>query len=130
VLRTSLVRCRIEGDGENPKVATFPWLWHLLSHFHIHLWNDNSPLVTGGLNPHIHLSSLLSDVRPPSLESASLLLLNQGFSHDITQSLPAQSSRQVREIGVTNMISYHCHLNRKSPLSRSRQGLPQGRRPQ
>jgi hypothetical protein len=47
----------------------------------------------------------------------------------IAQSVLAQSPRQVREIGVTNKISYHCHLNRKSPLFRDRQGLPQGRRP-
>jgi hypothetical protein len=47
----------------------------------------------------------------------------------VTHFALAQSPRQVREIGVTNRISYHCHLNRKSPLFRDTQGLPQGRRP-
>jgi hypothetical protein len=64
-----------------------------------------------------------------SLRNIDSVFPDNGAKNVIAQSVLAQSPRQVREIGVTNMISYHCHLNRKSPLFRDRQGLPQGRRP-
>jgi hypothetical protein len=50
-----------------------------------------------------------------------------GAKNVIAQSVLAQSPRKVRDIGIKNRISYHCHLNRKSPLSRDRRGLPLGR---
>jgi hypothetical protein len=55
--------------------------------------------------------------------------LSSWFEPVITEFVLAQIPRQVREIGVTYRISYHCHLNRKSPLFRDRPGLPQGRSP-
>jgi hypothetical protein len=53
-----------------------------------------------------------------SLRNIDSMLPGSGAINVIVQSVLAQSPRQVKEIGVTNRISYHCHLNRKSPLFR------------
>jgi hypothetical protein len=68
-------------------------------------------------------------IKKVSLRNIDLVFLDNDAKNVIAQSVLAQSPRQVRDIGVTNRISYHCHLNKKSPLFRDRQGLPQGRRP-
>jgi hypothetical protein len=53
-----------------------------------------------------------------SLRNIDLVFPDNDAKYVITQSILLQISRQVRETGVTNRMSYHYHLHRKSPLFR------------